>query len=102
MAHKKHKILPRGSFVEKVCQFLNCIKMIFSKLRYNLTYHKSHNFKVYNLVFLGFRVVQPSLVSNSTTFSLPQKETPRLLAITTPTPPLAPTIPVSLEPLALD
>ena len=49
-------------------------------------YHKSHNFEVYNLVFLEFRVVQP-LVSNSTTFSLPQKETPHLLTITTTTPP---------------
>lgn len=61
-------------------------------------YHKSHSFKVYNLV-LGFRVVQPSLVSNSRTFSLPQKETPHLLTINRPP---TPTIPVSLGPLALD
>ena len=64
-------------------------------------YHKSHNFEVYNLVFLEFRVVQP-LVSNSTTLSLPQKETPHLLTITTSTPPPAPAIPVSLGPLGLD
>lgn len=60
---------------DQVCKYCkqNLLTMFF--IRYNS--YKIHPFKVYSLVFGIFihEVVQPSLLSNSSTLSSPQKET---------------------------